>query len=127
MATMRLYPVSAATLVLRSLPVATIASTVLYLTPVESPATTLVLRPVNTQPPAEGSFPTQYAGLRYWNGTSVVSLCLVAAGDAPAGDAPMLRKNGVTYAVYLVDTTDGDASPVRMRTNDGTKAIRLLT
>ena len=83
MATMRLYPVSAATLVLRSLPVAAIASTVLYLTPVETPATTLVLLPVSTLPPSSGGFPTQYPGLRTYYGGAVVSLCLVAAADAP--------------------------------------------
>lgn len=127
MATMRLYPVSAATLVLRSLPVAAIASTVLYLTAVESPTTTLVLLPVSTQPAAEGSFPTQYAGLRTYYGGAVRSLCLVAVADAPTGDTPMVRKGGVTYAVYVVDTTDPNASPVRIRTNDGTRAIRSLT
>ena len=127
MATMRLYPVSSATLVLRSLPVAAIASAVLYLTPVESPATTLVLRPVGTQPPSSSSFPTQYPGLRVYYGGAVRSLCLVAVADAPTGDTPMLRKGGTTYAVYLVDTADPNASSVRLRTNDGTKAIRLLT
>lgn len=127
MATMRLYPVSSATLVLRSLPVAAIASAVLYLTPVESPATTLVLRPVGTQPPSSSSFPTQYPGLRVYYGGAVRSLCLVAVADAPTGDTPMLRKGGTTYAVYLVDTTDPNASSVRLHTGGGTKAIRLLT
>lgn len=127
MATLRLYPVSAATLMLRALPVAAIASTVLYLTPVESPTTTLVLLPVGTLPPAEGSFPTQYPGLRVYDNGAVVSLCLVAVADAPTGDTPMIRKGGTTYAVYLVDPTDPNASTVRLRTNDGTKAIRLLT
>ncbi len=73
------------------------------------------------------SFPTQYPGLRVYYGGAVRSLCLVAVADAPTGDTPMVRKGGTTYAVYLVDTTDPDASSVRLRTNDGTKAIRLLT
>lgn len=131
MATMRLYPVSAATLVLRSLPVAAIASTVLYLTPVETPATTLVLLPVSTLPPAEGGggFPTQYAGLRTYYGGTVVSLCLVAVADAPAGmgAAPIVYKGGTPYAVYLVETTDPDASSVRLPTSAGIKSIRKLT
>lgn len=131
MATMRLYPVSAATLVLRSLPVAAIASTVLYLTPVETPATTLVLLPVSTLPPAEGGggFPTQYAGLRtYYNG-AVRELCLVAVADAATGmgGAPMVNKNGTVYAIYLVETTDPNASHVYHATSAGTKAIRLKT
>ena len=77
--------------------------------------------------PGGGGFPTQYSGLRVYYGGAVRSLCLVAVADAPTGDTPMVRKGGTTYAVYLVDTTDPDASSVRLRTNDGTKAIRLLT
>lgn len=72
------------------------------------------------------TFPTQYAGLRYYLG-SVRELCLVAVGDAPAGDQWRIRKNGTDYAVYLVDTTDADASQVRVQTSDGPKAIRLKT
>lgn len=72
------------------------------------------------------SFPTQYAGLRFFHGT-VQSLCLVLPADAPTGDTPMVRKNGTTYALYLVATTDPDASTVRIKTNDGIKSVRLLT
>ena len=74
-----------------------------------------------------GGFPTQYPGLRVYYGGAVRSLCLVAVADAPAGDTPIVRKGGVTYAVYLVDTTDPDASSVRIGTGAGVKAIRLLT
>ena len=73
------------------------------------------------------SFPTQYPGLRVYYGGAVRSLCIVTVADAPAGDTPMVRKNGTTYAVYLVDTTDPNASSVRLYTGGGTKAIRLLT
>ena len=75
------------------------------------------------------SFPTQYPGLRtYYNG-AVRSLCMVAVGDAPSGmgAVPMVRKGGVTYAVYLVETTDPNATPVRVRTTTGTKAVRIKT
>jgi len=72
------------------------------------------------------TFPTQFAGLRYFLGT-VRELCLVALGDAPAGDQWRIRKGGTDYAVYLVDTTDPNASQVRVRTNDGIKAARLKT
>ena len=70
-------------------------------------------------------FPTQYAGLRYYHGT-VKELCLVAVADAPI---PVWRisKNSMIYAVYLVDTTDPNASTVRIRTASGTKAARLKT
>jgi hypothetical protein len=71
-------------------------------------------------------FPTQFAGLRYFLGT-VRELCLVALGDAPAGDQWRIRKNGTDYAVYLVDPTDPNASQVRIRTSDGVKAARLKT
>lgn len=76
-----------------------------------------------------GSFPTQFAGLRVWHSGAVVSLCLVATADAPAGmgASPRVRKGGTTYAVYLVETSDPDASPVRIRTSAGTKAARRLT
>lgn len=72
------------------------------------------------------SFPTQYAGLRFFKGT-VQELCLVDTADAPAGDQWRVRKGATTYAVYLVDTTDPNASHVRVHTNDGIKAARLKT
>ena len=79
--------------------------------------------------PSTPSFPTQFSGLRtYYNG-AVRELCLVAAADANTGmgAAPMVRKGGVTYAVYLVETSDPNATPVRIRTTTGTKAIRIKT
>ena len=74
----------------------------------------------------DSAFPTQYAGLRVYNG-SVIELCLVATSDAPAGDCPRIYKGGTTYAVYLVGTSDTNASPIRIATNDGIKAVRLKT
>lgn len=72
------------------------------------------------------SFPAQFAGLRYFLGT-VKELCLVALGDAPAGPQWRIRKGGTDYAVYLVDTTDPNASQVRIETGAGVKAARLKT
>lgn len=74
-------------------------------------------------------FPTQYAGLRTFYGGTVKELCLVAESDAPTGMGGVLKvdKNGTIYAVYLVDTSDGNASSVRMQTSTGVKAIRLKT
>ena len=37
------------------------------------------------------------------------------------------RKGGTTRAIYLVETTDPNASAVRLRTTTGTKAVRLKT
>jgi len=72
------------------------------------------------------SFPAQFAGLRYFLGT-VKELCLVALADAPAGPQWRIRKGGTDYAVYLVDTTDPNASQVRVDTGAGIKAARLKT
>ena len=76
-----------------------------------------------------GGFPTQYAGLRTYYGGAVRELCLVAVADAPAGmgGVPRVYKGGTPYAVYLVETTDPNATPVRLRTSTGTKAIRVKT
>jgi hypothetical protein len=75
---------------------------------------------------AAPSFPTQYFGLKFYDGT-VKDLCLVAIADAPAGNMLVVRKGGTNYAAYLVDTSDGNASKIRIKTSSGTKAIRLKT
>lgn len=74
-------------------------------------------------------FPAQFSGLRTFYGGAVVELCLVALDDAPAGMGGQIRveKGGVSYAAYLVETSDPNASSVRVRTTTGTKAIRLKT
>lgn len=113
-------------IILRALPLPTVVETTIYLYAGASPSTDIILRNPLTAP-SGGGFPTQYAGLRVYYGGAVRSLCLVAEGDAPSGNVPKVRKNGVTYAVYLVDTADPNASSVRLRTGTGTKAIRLLT
>lgn len=79
--------------------------------------------------PSGPVFPTQYSGLRVFYGGTVKELCLVAEVDAPSGMGGVLKvdKNGTLYAVYLVDTTDGDASSVRINTSSGIKAVRLKT
>lgn len=76
-----------------------------------------------------GSFPTQFDGLRIFYGGAVRTLCLVALADAPSGVGGVIRihKGGVTYAAYLVDTTDPNASSVRIRTSTATKSWRLKT
>ena len=71
-------------------------------------------------------FPTQYAGLRFFKGT-IQELCLVALADAPVGNQIRIRKGGTDYALYLVDTTDPNASAIRVKTTAGTKAARLKT
>jgi len=75
------------------------------------------------------SFPTQFSGFRVYDNGAAFDLCLVATADAPAGMGGQvrLRKGGTTYAAYLVETSDGDASTVRIRTSAGVKAIRRKT
>ena len=76
-----------------------------------------------------GGFPTQYLGLKAYYQAAVRDLCLVAEADAPTGMGGVIKisKGGSLYAVYLVETTDPDASPVRVQTSAGTKAIREYT
>lgn len=76
-----------------------------------------------------GGFPTQYAGLRAYYSGAVNELCLVAAADAPGGMGGVLKvyKNGVAYAVYIVETTDPNASKIRIKTVTGIKSLRLKT
>lgn len=91
-------------------------------------STDIVLREFRAYP--SGAFPTQYLGLRIRKGSGTIDLCLVAVADAPAGMGGQLRirnAGGTTRAVYLVETTDPNASPFRIRTSTGTKAIRLKT
>lgn len=75
------------------------------------------------------AFPTQYFGLKAYYRGAVKDLCLVAVADAPAGmgGVPRVHKGGVTYAVYLVETSDPNASPVRVQTSTGVKAVREKT
>lgn len=75
------------------------------------------------------SFPTQFPGLRVWWSGAAHELCLVAEADAPAGMGAVIkvRKSGANLALYLVEIGDPFASPVRVKTTTGVKAIRLKT
>jgi hypothetical protein len=86
-------------------------------------------RPSSADVAPPPSFPTQFAGLRVYYGGAVRELCLVAEADAPTGMGGVLKvnKNGTLYAVYLVELADTNATPVRVQTSTGTKAIRLKT
>ncbi len=86
-------------------------------------------RPSSADVAPPPSFPTQFPGLRTYYGGAVRELCLVAIADAPTGMGGVIKidKGGTLYAVYLVETSDPDATPVRVRTTTGTKAIRRKT
>ncbi|GAI89678.1 unnamed protein product [marine sediment metagenome] len=53
----------------------------------------------------------------------------MASGDGKTGmgGIPKFRKGGVTYDTYLVETTDDNASAVRIKTSAGIKSIRKYT
>lgn len=76
-----------------------------------------------------GPFPTQYGGFRAYYHGATQDLCLVAVADAPTGMGGVIevRKGGTTYAAYLVETTDPNASPIRVQTSTGIRAIRVRT
>jgi hypothetical protein len=113
-------------IILRALPVALVAGTSIFLYAFDATPTTIILHNLSAAEGAGPSFPTQYAGLRYYHGT-VKELCLVATADAPSGNQWLIRKGATTYAVYLVDTSDPNASAVRVKTSAGIKAARLKT
>lgn len=90
------------------------------------------LRPANRFLPSTAIvplFPTQFSGFKIRTTGSAIELCLVATADAPTGMGGSVRinKNGTVYAVYLVETTDPNASPVRVKTTTGVKSARLKT
>lgn len=122
------FDATPSTIILRALPVADIASTVIFLYEGDGTPSTIILRDPTTLS-GGAVFPTQFAGLRVFYGGVVRSLCMVATADAPAGMGGQIRidKNGTTLAVYLVETTDPNASSVRINTSAGVKAVRLLT
>lgn len=76
-----------------------------------------------------GGFPAQIPGLRAFYGGATHTLCLVAEADAPTGMGGVvkIRKGAVTLVLYLVETSDPDATPIYVRTSSGTKAVRELT
>jgi len=92
----------------------------------------VTLRPQNFVLPSEveaPAFPTQFSGFKIQKTGSTIELCLVATADAPTGMGGSIRinKNGTVYALYLVETTDPNASPVRVQTTTGIKSVRLKT
>lgn len=64
--------------------------------------------------------PAYYHGLKV-QGIGELALCDV-------GNHPLrIRKGGVTYGIELVDISDSNASPLRIKTSAGIKALRKYT
>jgi len=127
--TLRPGHATAKNIVLRALPVAAVVVTTIWLYPLHTTPKNIVLGDPTVVRGGGVAFPTQYAGLRTYYSGAVKELCLVATADAPSGmgAVPRVRKGGTTYAIYLVETTDPNASSVRIQTSAGTKSIRLKT
>jgi hypothetical protein len=72
---------------------------------------------------------TQYSFLHFKKGNGTYAACVVPSGSGQSGmgGVPKIRQNGVTYDIYLVQTTDQYASPLRIQTSLGTKAVRYYT
>ena len=75
------------------------------------------------------SLPSVHRGLFVQLQGEAQELCLVEAGQGSGemGGIPKLRKGSQTYDLHLVEASDPDASPVRLGTSTGTKAIRRGT
>lgn len=74
-------------------------------------------------PPATG-----LPGLRVRKSSGTVEVQLVIVGSATAGMGGQWRfrrADGITYALQMVETTDPNASPWRIKTATGVKAARL--
>lgn len=116
-------------IILRALPLAAVVSTSIYLYEGHASPNDIILRDPTVAAGGGGGGPTEFFGLRSYYHGAVQDLALIAAADGITGmgGIPMVRKNGTTYAVYLVETTDPNASPIRVRTTTGIKAIRQKT
>lgn len=117
-------------IILRDLPVADApAGTTIYLYENHATPNNIILRDPTVLDGGGPAFPTQYSGFRIQTGGGMVELCLVAEADAPSGMGGVLKikASGATRVVYLVETTDPNASALRIRTTTGTKSIRLKT
>lgn len=60
-------------------------------------------------------------GLRAYDGVGVIKIACEPAGVL---NSPLrIHKNGTTYSIILVDSTDARASKIRIKTNTGVKAL----
>ena len=71
---------------------------------------------------------TEYAGLRVAYSGSTHQLAMVPVADAPTGLGGIIKitKGTEVYALWIVDTSDGDASHVRVQMPIGVKSVRLF-
>ena len=61
-------------------------------------------------------------GLRIYDGSQIIGIACEPAGTLTS---PLrIRKGTTTYGIVLVATTDANASPIRINTSSGVKALR---
>lgn len=66
--------------------------------------------------------PVVDCGLRVYDGTQTIS---IACEDPASVSSPLrIAKNGNIYGIVLVDTTDPNASKIRIKTSSGIKALK---
>ena len=63
-------------------------------------------------------------GLRIYDGSGTIQVACEPSGTLTS--ALRIRKGTTTYGIVLVDTTDSNASKIRIKTNSGIKAIAKL-
>lgn len=64
-----------------------------------------------------------YHGLKIKIATEIIELALCDVGS----NSLRIRKDGITYGIELVEVSDSNASPIRVKTLAGIKAIRKYT
>lgn len=117
-------------IILRALPIAAAAATTtIFLYTTHATPNNIVLGDPTVVRGGGAVFPTQYSGFKVQKTGSVIELCLVAEADAPGsmGGVVKIRKGVTNYALYIVETSDPNASPVRVKTVTGVKSVRLKT
>lgn len=74
-------------------------------------------------------FPPQFGGFKMRTSSGTVELCMVARGNGNPNITDKLRtqKGSTIYDLYLVETSDINASSVHIKTSQGIKAIRKKT
>jgi len=65
-------------------------------------------------------------GLRVFDGTTALQIACESTASAPTSPLQII-KNGVARGIILVDITDPDATPARIQTAAGLKALKALS
>lgn len=64
-------------------------------------------------------------GLRAYDGNSIIKIACEELNGKPSS-VLRIKKGDKSYAVALVETTDANASKIRIKTNSGIKALAKI-